>query len=148
MRNDAANYIGHWFNKQATDGDGNMTNQKVQLVDVTISQELTTAWSPVTFGHLCFYVNGMLSMPGSTEGLINIFDVDPQTLKVDEEKMAADIEKYGLFTYDDFAEYIPEEVYYAFNGQYLKVAMGKGLLTWESLFALIERYEKFWSALE
>ncbi len=136
LRNDAAKYIGHWFNKQGSD--------KVQLTDVVITEEVTTSWSPVTFGHLCYYVNGILSMPGATEGFINIFDVNPETMKVDEAKMTVEIEEYGLFTYEDFAEYIPEEVFYAFNGQYLKVAMGKGLLTWDDIYALIDRYQQFW----
>ncbi len=143
LRKDAAQYIGHWFNKYTT-SNGELSNTKLQLTDVVITEEVTTAWSPVTFGHLCYYVNGMLSMPGATEGFINIFEVNRETLKVDEAKMAADIDKYGLFTYEDFAEYIPEEVFYAFNGQYLKVAMGKGLLTWDDIFALIERYQGFW----
>ncbi|MCM1533666.1 MAG: InlB B-repeat-containing protein [Corallococcus sp.] len=147
LRNDADKYIGHWFSKQ-TDIDGELTSERVQLTGVVITEETTTAWSPVTFGHLCYYVNGMLSMPGATEGFINIFDVDPATMKVDEAKMAADVEKYGLFTYEDFAEYIPEEVFCAFNGQYLKVAMGKGLLTWDDIFALIERYQGFWQINE
>ena len=86
-------------------------------------------------------------MPVATEGFINIFEVNPETMKVDEAQMTADIEKYGLFTYEDFAEYIPEEVFYAFNGQYLKVAMGKGLLTWVDIYALIDRYQKFWQQI-
>ena len=144
LRDDAARYIGHWFNKQGVDSNKNLVNQKVQLVKVEITKEITKAWSPVTYSHLCYYTNGLLSMPGATEGFINIFEIDPDTMKVDEAKMAADIEKYGLFTYDDFAEYIPEEVFYAFNGQYLKVAMGKGILTWDDIFALVERYQEFW----
>lgn len=61
-----------------------------------------------------------------------------------EQEMAEDIEQYGLFTYDDFADYIPEEIFEAFGGQYLKVAMGKGLLTWDDIFALVDRYKVFW----
>lgn len=147
LRDDAAQYIGHWFNKQSTDSQGDLVNIRVQLTNVVITEEITSAWSPVTFGHLCYYVNGMLSMPGATEGFINIFEVNPETMKVDEAQMTADIEKYGLFTYEDFAEYIPEEVFYAFNGQYLKVAMGKGLLTWDDIYALIDRYQKFWQQI-
>lgn len=145
LRSDAAKYIGHWFSKEITDDTNNMALTKVQLIDVVLEKEVTIAWSPVTFGHLCYYVNGMLSMPGATEGFINIFDVDPESMKVDEEKMAIDIDKYGLFTYEDFADYIPEEVFYAFNGQYLKVAMGKGLLTWEDIYTLINTYQHFWN---
>lgn len=145
MRSDAAKYIGHWFNKQTYDDDGNMIYTRVQLTGVTVATEYTSAWSPVTYGHLCFYVNGMLSMPGATTGLINIFDVDPDTMTIDEEQYLADIAQYGLFTYDEFAALypVPEEIFDAFGGQYLKVAMGKGLLTEEMIGALIVRYSEF-----
>ncbi len=104
LRNDADKYIGHWFNKQGSEG---LSWEKVQLIDVKITKEVTTAWSPVTYGHLCYYVNGMLSMPGATEGLINIFEVDSETLKINETLMQADIEQYGLFTYEVFEEIYP-----------------------------------------
>lgn len=145
MRSDAAKYIGHWFNKQSYDADGNMIYTRVQLTGVTVTTEYTSAWSPVTYGHLCFYVNGMLSMPGATTGLINIFDVDPDTMTIDEEQYLADIAQYGLFTYDEFAALypVPEEIFDAFGGQYLKVAMGKGILTEEMISALIVKYSEF-----
>ena len=146
LRNDANKYIGHWFNKQTTDENGNLAYAKVQLTDVRIQSEITSAWSPVTFGHICYFVNGMLSIPGGIIGLINIFDVAPQTMKIDEESYLADIENYGLFTYEEFAEicYVPETIFKAFNGQYLKIAIGKGIVTIEELQNLILRYSKFW----
>ena len=102
------------------------------------------------YGHLCYYVNGMLSMPGGIEGLFNIFEVDAETMKYDEAQMQADIAQYGLFTYEEFAELFPvsEEVFEAFNGQYLKVAMGKGLIDTEGLQTLIERYAEFLTEIE
>lgn len=147
---DAAQYIGHWFNILSTDEDGNRVTEKVQLVNVVIQNEYTVAYSPVTYGHLCYYVNGMLSMPGGIEGLFNIFEADAETMKYDEAQMQADIAQYGLFTYEEFAEIFPisEEVFEAFNGQYLKVAMGKGLIDAEGLQILIERYAEFLSAVE
>ena len=147
---DAAQYIGHWFNILSTDEDGNRVTEKVQLVNVVIQNEYTVAYSPVTYGHLCYYVNGMLSMPGGIEGLFNIFEADAETMKYDEAQMQADIAQYGLFTYEEFAEIFPisEEVFEAFNGQYLKVAMGKGLIDAEGLRILIERYAEFLSAVE
>jgi hypothetical protein len=81
---ESTQYIGDWFNKQTTDEYGNMIWQNVQLVDVQIYTEQTTAWSPVTFSHLNFYVNGMLSMPGATEGLINIFEIDATSLQYEQ----------------------------------------------------------------
>lgn len=132
----AYEYIGHWFNKGET---------KVQLTDVEIMEEYTTPYSPVTYGHLCYFVDGMLSMPGGIDGLFNIFAVDAETMKYDESDMAADIERYGLFTYEEFAELVPvsEEVFNAFNGLYLKVAIGKGLMDTDRLLALAQRYAEF-----
>ena len=113
LNENAELYIGHWFNKQV---DGILSWEKVQLIDVQITEELTTAWSPVTYGHLCYYVNGMLSMPGAMEGFINIFEVDSETLKIDESLMLSDIEKYGLFTYEEFAEvFVCNQILYLIN---------------------------------
>ncbi|MDE7079824.1 MAG: hypothetical protein K2O95_06905, partial [Clostridia bacterium] len=148
LRNDASRYIGHWFSKQTVDKDGNLAYTKAQLVDVIVQKEYTSAWSPVTYGHLCYYVNGMLSMPGATNGLINIFEVDPDTMKIDEEAYNEDIQRYGLFTYEEFAQIfdIPESVFEAFGGKYLKVAIGKDLISVEELEELICRYSVFWES--
>lgn len=142
LRNDADKYIGHWFNKQITNSNGDMAWTKVQLTNVQITSEKTRAFSPVTYSHLCYYVNGMLSIPGATEGLINIFEVDSQTMQIDIEKFNADIESYGLYSYEEFSQIVPvtEEVFNAFNGQYLKVAIGKGLTTIEKLQNLVAVY--------
>ena len=136
----AEDYIGHSFLKQSGD-----TMTEVVLTDVEISTEITEAYSPVTCGHLCYYVNGMLSMPGGITGLINIFEVDPDTLTIDEEAYAEDIAEYGLYTYEEFSETFPvsEEVFEAFNGKYLKVAIGKGLITETRIAELIARYAEF-----
>lgn len=147
LRNDAADYIGHWFNKQSTNEDGDLISTQVQLTDVDITIEQTTAWSPVTAVHLCYYVNGMLTMPGATEGLVNIFEVDGEAMKYDEEAMAQDIAAYGLFTYEEFSAQveISQEVFDAFGGQYLKVAIGKGQIDMQTVAALLERYSEFLS---
>lgn len=146
IRKDAKQYIGHWFNKQVVDAGGNPTNSEVQLVDVEISKEYTSAWSPVTAVHMCSYVNGMLSMPGGTTGLINIFEVDDKTMTINYDSYLADIDKYGLFTYEEFLEIqpIPRNVFEALGGQYMKIAIGKGLITTEELKNLIVKYSKLW----
>lgn len=145
MRSDASQYIGHNFNKQIRDEDNNLSWASVQLTGVRTYSEVTTVWSPVTYSFLCVYVNGMLSMPGATEGLTNTFDIDSATMKYDENAMANDIATYGLFTYAEFANIIPvsEYVFEAINGKYLKVAMGKGLIGIEDLLVLADRYLEF-----
>ena len=84
-------YIGHRFVKS---GDINSNNwELITLENVIVKTEKTSAWSPVTFEHLCYYTNGVLSMPGGIEGLFNIFEVDTSTMSYDAEKMAEDIIK-------------------------------------------------------
>ena len=50
------------------------------------------------------------------------------------------IEEYGLYTYEDFAEYLPYEVYAAFPAPQLKVAVGKGMITFDEILGYIEKY--------
>lgn len=140
LRRDASQYVGHYFNKC----NGN-TWTTVQLTGVTISEEYTTAWSPVTYGHLCYYVNGMLSMPGGITGLFNIFEVDASLMAYDAASMATDIATYGVYTYAEFNALITvsQDVFDAFNGPYLKVAVGKGLLTLDDIRALVDRYSGY-----
>ena len=141
----AGQYIGHHFNKQIIDDNGNMMWDGVQLTSVAITQEETTAWSPVTYKHLCYYVNGMLSIPGGISGLFNYLSVDSETMTINQEALAEDIEQYGVFTYEEFSELvtITPEVFDAFNGQYLKIAMGKGMITIDEIQSLLNRYARF-----
>ncbi len=147
LRNDANKYLGNRFNKQTRDLNGNMIWNTVELVQVDIYEELNIAYSPVTYGHLCYYVNGMLSMPGATEGLINIFKVNADNMQIDESAFADDIEKYGLFTYEELSEIVQlsEDMFNAVNGKYLKIAIGKGLIDVETIERLIIRYAQFFS---
>lgn len=84
-------------------------------------------------------------MPGATEGLVNTFNVNPTTMKIDEESLNADLEQYGEFTYEEFVDIfpIPQSMFDALNGKYLKVAIGKGYLTMQELSSLIDRYSVF-----
>ena len=133
-----ADYIGHRF---VAEGDmaANQWNV-ITLDDVIIEYEVTTAWSPVTFQHLCYYTNGILSMPGGISGLFNIFEVDTETMTYDAEQMQKDIETYGLLTLEDFGGMITQDAFDAFNGQWLLVAIGKGQLTWDDIAYMAERY--------
>lgn len=135
-------YIGDRFNKQTIDDEGNFEWTEVSLVDVKVYNEYTTAWSPVTAEHLCFYTNGMLSVPGNASGLFNIFEVCPDTLQIDQEAYLADVEEYGLYIYEEFSEilYVPEEIFDIFQAKYFKIAIGKGLIDIDQLAALLERY--------
>ena len=133
--NNALEYIGHEF--YVVDGS------VAKLNDVTIERQFTECYSPVTSYHLNYFTEDILSMPGGIEGLFNIFEYG-KDLKYDEKAKQADIDKYGLFTYEDFKDLMPYEAYCMFPAPYLKVAIGKGYITQEEILKLIERYQKFW----
>lgn len=127
-------YIGHEF----TFYNGNEL-EKVTLVNSYITNEYVGCYSPVTAYHLNYFVDGFLSMPGGITGLFNIFEYN-EDMTYDIDKMNEDIAKYGLYTYEDFKDYLPYEVYLAFPGPYLKVSVEKGYITFEEIIAYIEQY--------
>ena len=75
------------------------------------------------------------------EGWFDYFEIGDD-LKYDEEKMNADIEKYGLYTYEEFSEYVTYEQFIAFNGPYLKVLVGRGVVTFDQILGLISMFVK------
>jgi hypothetical protein len=131
-----ANYIGKRF--VTFDANGNREN--LTLTKAYLTTETVKLYSPVTAKTLNYFTEGVLSMPGGVPGLFNIFDVDPLTLKYDEAKKESDIAKYGLLNLADFGGAITQSMFDAFNGQYLGVAVGKGLLTWDDIARMAKRY--------
>ena len=131
-----ADYVGHKFAKKAGDGYTFVT-----LTSYTVSEEHIDAWGIISAEHYNIFVEGMLSTDFMHEdfALFNYFEVG-ENMMFDETKMQADIEKYGLYTYEDFAHVLTYEQFVAFNVQYFKVAVGKGVYTYEGILKLIETY--------
>ncbi len=108
-----------------------------------LTYETMAVYSPVTYSTLNYFTEGMLSMPGGITGLFNIFDYDDD-LKYNQASKNEDIATYGLFTAEEMEVIgVTEIMFNAYNGQYLKVALGKGILTEDYLAYLIERYGGF-----
>ena len=113
--------------------------KEVTLVNSYITNEYTRVFGPITYGHLNCFANGLLNIAGDNDPFINIFEYN-ESMKYNEELMKQDIETYGLFTYEDFKDYISEDIYNAYQGQYLKVAIGKGYTTFDRIIELINKY--------
>lgn len=131
-------FVGHDFIKR--DGNGYTT---VKLVDYEISEEYIEAYGIISAEHYNILVENMLSTDFMLEDkpLFNYFKIGDD-LVFDSEKMQADIDKYGLYTYEDFRDYLTEEQFEAFNVKYMKVPVGKGNYTYEGILALIDEYLK------
>lgn len=126
-------YIGHRFFKE----DGT----SAVLEKAWVSRERVGCYSFPSEYHLNFVADGFLSMPGGISGMFNIFEYN-EDLSFNKEKMEADIEKYGLFEYSDFEKYMSREEWSKYPAAYLKVALGKGLITYGEVESLLERYVK------
>ncbi len=129
-------YVGHMF---ATENESSGYSVVI-LENAYITEEYIGCYSLITAYHMNYFVDGLFSIPGGIGGLFNIFEYD-ENLAYNTEKMQSDISTYGLYTYDDFAEYVPYEVFeYMFPAKYFKIAVGKGMITYEEILELIDYY--------
>lgn len=143
--NNAEQFIGHKF-ATAEQLNGGFVAGETVLTEVVLTQEFIKIYSPMTVIHFNVVAESMLTITSfmvdgseyGVQGFVNIFDYEEGTLKYDEAKMQADIEKYGLFTYEDFKDLIPEELFEASVWRYFKVAIGKGNLKWQQVLDAIE----------
>ncbi|MBO5050449.1 MAG: InlB B-repeat-containing protein [Oscillospiraceae bacterium] len=134
--NNAEQYIGHSFVKIAPDGSVSTT----ELVDYTVTIEELGCYTLQTAVNVNCIADGILTQtPPLREGYFDYFEMG-DFMQYDQEQMQADIEKYGLYTYEDFQDYLTYDAFIAFNGPYLKVAVGKGYFTFEYLVEQIKAF--------
>ena len=128
-----ADYIGHRFVK----ANGDFTT--VTLESYSVREEYTAAYSILTAIHYNCIMGEMFTLTPNVIGgnYFMPFEVG-ENMKFDEVKMQNDIEKYGLFTYEEFADVVTVEQFYALNAPYVKVAVGKGIITMDDLYRIIE----------
>ena len=133
-------FVGHEFYSTYYNGS-EFVSELVTLTDAFITNEYIKIYNPTSYWHMNYFANGILNVTAAPAdhvgGHVNIFELD-EDMKYDAEQMQADIEKYGLYTYDAFAEYLTEEQFYALPFAYLKVAVGKGNIDWESIMQIVE----------
>ncbi len=120
-----------------------VSGETIKLTDVYFTEEKTRVYAPLSDGCINVFAEGILTVtPGvdSEECLFSLFDMD-ENMKYDKVKAAKDILKYGLYTYEDFEQYgLSRELFDAVQGKYLKVAVGKGLLTFDDIVLGISGY--------
>ena len=108
-----------------------------ELLSVDRPDDNVMTYALVTARHYNHFADGFLSVIPFM-GLVNVFEYDG--LKYDEELMLRDLETYGYLDYDGWKDYVTEEQFYAFAGEYMNVAMGKGRISAEDFVSLIMRY--------
>lgn len=128
-------FIGHEFS-YVSYVNGQYVCESVFLNDYVITEEYIKVYSPITANQINCFAEGFLTTPGLYNRLMNIFEYD-DNMTIDIVKKQKDIDKYGLYDYSVFEEYVSYEIYQAFNGQYFKVAVEKGIITLEEIIQII-----------
>ena len=134
-----AEYIGHKF-VTVQNVNGKYVSGEVTLVGFENRTEYLRVFSPVSLFHMNVVTNGLLSMtawPTNSEGFENYFAYD-EDMKFNEAAMQEDIEKYGLYTYEDFKDLMTEDLFNALPWKYFKIAVGKGMMTWDEILYTID----------
>ncbi|MBE7088703.1 MAG: hypothetical protein E7370_04225 [Clostridiales bacterium] len=137
--NNVNEFVGHRFYTSTWNGE-EFIEGEITLTRAYVTTEYVKVYSPITIYHFNYFTENLLSMPSMNfdmDEVLNTFEYD-KDLKYDEEKMQADIEKYGLFTYEELQDYIPYEVYELTPIKYWKIAIGKGLITFEDIINTAE----------
>ncbi|MBR2502613.1 MAG: hypothetical protein IKB62_00640, partial [Oscillospiraceae bacterium] len=134
-RENAGEFIGHRF--VSVDEKGNIGVKK--LIRVTSEYKSGYKYDIVTEGTLNYVAEDTLSVTHVLVDIINTFDFTPE-MTFDVAKMQADIEKYGLYSYDEWKEYCDISVYEEYNIPVMKVGVLKGLYTKDYIIHLINEY--------
>ena len=125
-------YVGHRF--VSVDSNGNVGVKR--LVDVVSTVESGYKYDIVTNETLTYVVEDTLSVSHEIVMIMNSFAFGGN-MTYDAEAMQSDIEKYGLYTYEDFAEYCDRETFEKYNMAIMKVGAGKGLYTYKHIVYLL-----------
>jgi uncharacterized repeat protein (TIGR02543 family) len=129
----AADYIGHSFVKQDT-------GKTAKLVSYSVSEQYTESWSILTSEYYNCMLEGMLTLtPAEVENspaFLMPYEID-EGMKYNAAKKQADINRFGLYTYEDFADYCTYEQFVALGLENFKVSVGKGYITWDEILYLL-----------
>ncbi|MBQ8739642.1 MAG: InlB B-repeat-containing protein [Clostridia bacterium] len=123
--------VGHSFACISDDG----SVQGTALVGYELSRDTVERYDLATANNLNHIAGGMLACSDVIVNVCNTFDFD--SLVYDQEQLKKDIEQYGLYTYEEWSEYVTREQFEAFSGAYFKIAVGKGLITEQDILSLI-----------
>ena len=129
-------FVGHRFVQQAAED-----YEIVTLVEAFETEEYTSAWSVSSAVTSNAFASGMLTV-APPDDFYNWIEMDGK-LRYDGAQLQKDVERYGLYSYEDFADFVTYEQFVAFNGAYLKIPVEKGLFTFDYVLELIRLYRRW-----
>ncbi|MBO5409293.1 MAG: hypothetical protein J6A61_07870 [Clostridia bacterium] len=129
-------YVGHNFVKMNVDGYELVTLEKAEK-----TYEVTGAYSLTSAGNANAIAEGRLTV-APPDDFYNWIPMG-EKLRYDTETFQKDVETYGLYTYEDFKDYVTYEQFIEFNGAYLKIPVEKGMFTRDYILKLISLYVNY-----
>ena len=132
----ASDFVGHEFIKRGANDE----IVKVLLKDVEIVNKITSAYSIISANYLNVIANEYWTLDPSIYFLVP-FEINNEYM-FDAKAMENDIETYGLMEYAEFEPYAPfmtEGQFNAGSGKYIKIALGKGIITMDEIMAFAQR---------
>lgn len=134
-------YVGHEFVVVNENG-----YETVTLEYAFLSYEFTGSYAVFTDYYMNCFANGLLSNIAGAGVALNAFEFDSE-LKYDSEDMEQAIEKYGLYVYEDFAQYISEELFELLPFRYIKVCVERGACSPEDVANMLSMYSYYFKYL-
>ena len=129
-------FIGHEFAKAST--DGKITGVKV--TGIRADGKANETYAPQCEGHLNFIAEGFITGNDGQLGLCNRFDYDTDKMTYDAVRQEADMMKYGILEYGELDDVISKDFYMKNKCYEFRVAIGKGLMTFEQLREYLSKY--------
>lgn len=130
-------YINHRFVK-----NNSGKTELVRLKSTNTYLKITHAYSLTSAHNYNAVANGILTSPPPGE-FYNWIPMNGK-MRYDVKRFKADVEKYGLYDYSVFEPYgISYETFMAFNGQYLKIPVEKGIFQFEYIIDLFDTYKRW-----
>lgn len=106
------------------------------IKDIIVYRKRTKLYEIVTEYNYNFVANGVVTVEPSL-GSTNIFKINDD-FKYDLPSMLNDINTYGLYKYEDVKDFMTEHQFEIYNVKYFKIAVGKGLTTFEEMRSIVE----------
>ena len=126
-------YIGR--NIAITDETGFTSSR---IANITVEKTTSDTYELLTAYNLNVIADGMLTTSPYVV-YYNFFEIDENNM-INMDVLSQDIETYGLFTYDEWSQYISQEAFDVVMVAYLKIAIGKGYATYDDILRVCMLY--------
>ena len=132
-------YLGHQFPIIGKTG----VTDLVTLDDVQFTVEHTGSYAISSDDAINVIAEGLVTVVPPVK-MFNCIAMDPGCkMQYDRERFEQDVMMYGLYSYDLFEDYMTEEQFDSFHYAYFRIAVGKGILTWDDVLDMVMLHQPY-----